>query len=180
MPETPVIDATLAALRPYQNLIILTLALTLPLILFTGLRGWLGAWAADKRLLGRIGLTLFLLITSSGHFASADQMQAMLPNWAPFRLLIIYATGLLELGLAALLWLGGTRRLAGAGIAAILLLFLPANIYAAMNSLPFGGNEMGPNYLFLRVPYQFALIWWALWSSGWIGEGAGRHAALRP
>jgi uncharacterized membrane protein len=154
----------MASLQPFQNLIALTLALVAPLAVLALLR------FNDRRWAARIGLTLFLLMTSSAHFLSTDRMALMLPEWTPQRPLLIYLTGLLELGLAAGLWVPGWTKIAGGLIAAILLLFLPANIYAAWNSLPFGGNVLGPTYLWFRVPLQFFFMFWALWATGWINR----------
>lgn len=155
--------AVIVSTSPFRNLIVLTLALLLPIIFISPLRRWLGSWASDTRLLGRVGLTLFLLLASSAHFASADRMMLMLPDWVPERLLIIYATGVVEILLAVLLWVPGWVQRAGMVLAIMLVILLPANIYAAINELPFGGNELGPSYLFVRVPYQILLIIWTVW-----------------
>lgn len=160
---------------PYSNLVLLTAALLLPPLLLRLAAPILGGWAHDHRRLGRIGLTLFLLMTSSAHFFGAERLVLMLPDWMPARLPIVYATGILEVALAAALWLPQQRPAAGAAIALMLVAFLPANVYAAWNSLPFGGNVLGPNYLWLRVPYQAVLIAWTLWTTGWL-DRAGRRA----
>jgi uncharacterized membrane protein len=52
----------------------------------------------------------------------------------------------------------------------MLVAFLPANIYTALNSLPYGGAEMGPSYLLVRVPYQLFLVWWTVWATGLINK----------
>ncbi len=90
----------------------------------------------------------------------------MLPDWVPARLPLIYATGVLEVALAIALWLPGLVQKVGWAIVIMLIVFLPANIYAAITSLPFGGADMGPSYLFVRVPYQLFLVWWTLWATG--------------
>lgn len=154
------------SIRPFRNLIMLALVLSLPLLVCGGLRRWFGPWASDTRRLGRFGLTLLLLMTSSAHFANAEQMMLMLPDWVPVRIALIYATGVLEVALATGLWVPGFVRRIGLAIAVMLVVFLPANIYAALNSLPFGGAEIGPSYLFVRVPYQILLVWWTLWATG--------------
>jgi uncharacterized membrane protein len=51
-------------------------------------------------------------------------------------------------------------------VATTLIIFPPANIYASINSLSFGGNEIGPAYLLVRVPYQVFLVIWTLWATG--------------
>ena len=44
----------------------------------------------------------------------------------------------------------------------MLVIFLPANVYAAWNGLHFGGNVVGPTYLLLRVPYQLFVVLWTV------------------
>ncbi len=160
------IAVALLSIRPYINLIALTLILVLPLLICSALRPLLGAWASGTRRLGRFGLTLMLMMTSSAHFISPEPMTMMLPDWVPARTALIYATGLLGVVLAAALWIRGSTQKAGLAIALMLVAFLPANIYAALNSVPYGGAEMGPSYLFVRVPYQIFLVWWTLWACG--------------
>jgi len=164
------IAIVLFTLRPFLNLIAMTFVLILPLAVCGALRRWLGAWASDIRLLGRFGLTLLLVMTSSAHFFSAAQMTMMLPDWVPARMALIYATGVLELILAIGLWIPRSMQKAGFAIALMLVAFLPANIYAALYSLPYGSAEMGPSYLLVRVPYQIFLVWWTIWATGLISK----------
>ena len=107
-----------------------------------------------------------LVMTSSAHFISPEPMTMMLPDWVPARIALIYATGILGVVLAAGLWIRGSTQKAGLAIALMLVAFLPANIYAALNSVPYGGAEMGLSYLVVRVPYQIFLVWWTVWATG--------------
>jgi uncharacterized membrane protein len=153
-------------LRPWQNLILLTIVLVGPAVVVAAIQALRGR-PPDLKRPGRLGVTLFLLMTSSAHFMRPEQMAGMLPEWVPQRVALIHVTGLLEIALALGLWISAWTRGVGIGIAAMLLLFLPANIYAAWSSLPFGGHELGPAYLLVRVPYQLLVIAWVLWTTGW-------------
>jgi uncharacterized protein (DUF2141 family)/uncharacterized membrane protein len=164
------IAASALSLQPFRNLIMLTLVLVLPLLVCAGLRRWLGPWASDSRRLARFGLTLLLFMTSSAHFANAAQMMLMLPDWVPARMAIIYATGVMEIALAIGLWVPGLTQRVGVAIALMLVCFLPANIYSAMIALPFGGAEIGPSYLLVRIPYQLFLVWWTFWATGFFAR----------
>jgi uncharacterized protein (DUF2141 family)/uncharacterized membrane protein len=163
--HNPIATAVLA-IRPFINLIALTIVLVLPLLVCSVFRRWLGAWAYDTQRLGRFGLTLLLLMTSSAHFISAENMTMMLPDWVPVRIALIYATGVLSVILALGLWIPGSVRRVGFAIMTMLVVFLSANIYAALNSVPYGGAEMGASYLLVRVPYQIFLVWWTVWATG--------------
>ncbi len=82
----------------------------------------------------------------------------MLPEFIPARRPLVYAPGLLEAGLALALLPKRTRRYAGLGCIAVLFLFFPGNIYAALNSVGPGGHQWGPVYLLVRAPLQVLLI----------------------
>ena len=108
----------------------------------------------------RIGLSLFFIFTAMGHFIKTAEMAEMLPPFFIYGQEIIFLTGFPELFGAFGVWIPKWRKLAGSLLIAMLLGFLPFNIYAAINNLPFGGHEVGPTYLLVRVPFQFFVIWW--------------------
>ena len=84
----------------------------------------------------------------------------MLPEWVPGRYPIIYLTGIIESALGlGFLW-PVVRRPTGLLTLAFLIAVFPSNLYAALNSVDFGGNINGPRYLFFRVPLQLFLLWW--------------------
>ena len=88
-------------------------------------------------------------------------MVKMLPGWVPLKYPIIYITGIIELALGiAFLW-PKYKRLAGNIAIIFLLCIFPSNVYAALNSVDFGGNLNGPRYLFFRLPLQLFLMGWA-------------------
>ncbi len=113
-----------------------------------------------------IGLSLAFMFFGVGHFARTEPMSEMLPPWVPYRVALVYLTGLLEWILAVALLIPRFRRLAGWACIAVLVLFLPVNIYAALNKVGMGGHLWGPVYLFVRVPLQFVLVGWAYWFVG--------------
>lgn len=116
-----------------------------------------------------IGLLLFaglFIAACLYHFREADGFAAMLPDFVPLRLQIVYATGILELILAILLLLPRTRRRAGIWTAIYLVLIFPANIYAAIYGIPAPGqDETSQSALWIRLLFQPLLVWWVLWAS---------------
>jgi uncharacterized membrane protein len=134
---------------------------TTPLIMLALMVGpWLGR---RTQAAGVLGLVLLFAFTASGHFLQTEVMAEMLPPWVPARVALVYATGVLELAIAIALLLPDTRRAAGWMAAAVLVLFFPANIYAAMNHVPMGGHAWGPVYLLVRAPLQLAILMWVYW-----------------
>ena len=123
----------------------------------------IGGPRVDLRTAGVAGLALLFVFTASGHYLMPDLMADMLPPWVPFRPVLVFATGLLELTIAAALIVPRTRLMAGWVAIAVLVLFFPANVYAALHHVPMGGHVWGPSYLLIRAPVQVAIALWAYW-----------------
>jgi uncharacterized membrane protein len=117
----------------------------------------------DVRGAAAIGLGILFVFTGSGHFIQTEPMAQMLPPWVPQRTLLVYLTGGLEFAIAVGFFVRRLRRLSGWVGAAILVLFFPANLYAAINHIPFGGHAWGPVYLLIRAPLQVIILWWVYW-----------------
>lgn len=109
---------------------------------------------------GALGAALLFLMTGAGHFALTKKMIGMLPEWLPMRDVIVLATGVLELALAAGLLIRKTRWHAGWAALAFLVAVFPANIYASLTYSSMGGSSMGPLYLLIRAPVQLAFMYW--------------------
>ena len=142
------------------NLIILTALLGVPFAVVTALQHRAGTSPTSAALRYRIGASLLFGFTGMGHFFQNAAMAEMLPSIVPYRAEIIYATGGLELLGAIGLWVPQVRRLTGLLFIVMLLGVLPTNVYAAFNHVNFGGHQLGPTYLLLRVPFQFVLMVW--------------------
>ena len=120
-----------------------------------------GPWLARRtQAAGAAGLALVFFFTGSGHFLQTELMAQMLPPWVPAPVALVYLTGVLEFALAIGFIIPETRRSAGWMAAAVLVLFFPANIYAAINHVPVGGHAWGPVYLLVRAPLQLAILLW--------------------
>ncbi|MEW4488625.1 SRPBCC family protein [Thalassoglobus sp. JC818] len=113
------------------------------------------------------------LFTGVGHFLMTTPMADMLPPWIPMRAELVYVTGILEIIAAAAVLVPRYRTLTGWIMIGMLLLFLPVNIYAAVNHVRMGGHQWGPIYLLVRVPLQLLLI-------GWTWRMAVESAAPKP
>ncbi|WP_223670548.1 DoxX family protein [Kangiella shandongensis] len=107
------------------------------------------------------GLGIAFIFFSIGHVVKTEGMVEMLPPWVPFRLALIYLTGLLEVAIGVALFVPKFQVHAAKVAVIVLIVFFPANIYAAVNSIGLGGHQWGPVYLLIRTPLQFILIAWA-------------------
>ncbi|MCV2402515.1 hypothetical protein OFY17_06370 [Marinomonas sp. C2222] len=122
-------------------------------------RGRAGKFQVDWQLADslRFAVILVLCVIGSSHFSPLKlDMLAMLPPPIPKDLSIIYLTGLFEFAGAIGLLLPRTRILASYCLIVMLICFFPANIYAALNDIPFNGRAATP--LIIRTPIQLLLI----------------------
>lgn len=107
------------------------------------------------------GLGIAFIYFFVGHIVKTHEMVEMLPPWVPFRLALIYVTGFLEIIIGVALFIPRYQQNASKLAIAVLVLFFPANIYAALNGVGMGGHQWGPVYLAIRGPLQIVLIAWA-------------------
>src|SRR5688572_6256106 len=111
----------------------------------------------------RLALAVMFLFTASAHFTPMKHdLAAMIPPPFTGSLPLIYATGLLEIAGAIGLLIPRFQRIAAICLILMLLGLLPANIYAAINGIPFRG--LAPTPLIPRVLLQLfwiALLWWS-------------------
>jgi uncharacterized membrane protein len=127
------------------------------------LAGYLGGRRlASWRNAGLGALAIMFLVTSSAHFNGLKyDLAAMMPEPLPDGLWIIYLSGLFEIAGAIGLLIPQTRRLAGLALVLLLVAQFPANVNAALNGIPLGGEP--PTPLWLRTPMQvlfIAMVWW--------------------
>lgn len=112
---------------------------------------------------GRIAMSVMLAFTAVSHFVFTKGMAMMLPEFIPFKIQVIYLTGLIELAGALGLFFPTYRVLTAWLLIVFFVLILPANIHAAVIHVniekgTFDGNGLA--YLWFRVPLQVLFIVW--------------------
>ncbi len=121
---------------------------------------WLSSWKEA----GLLAVAIMFLFTGSTHFSDMKHdYAAMLPEFVPIKVWVIHLTGALQIAGAVGLLVPRTRRLAGIGLALLLVAMFPGNVYAALNDVPFRGEP--PTSLWLRTPVQLFYIGMVLWTS---------------
>jgi len=128
---------------------------------------------------GRIILGLILMIAGTGHVTWARvEFQAQVPPWVPLNTdLVVILSGIVEIMLgASLLFLTKYRFRTGWIAALFFVLVFPGNIaQLAEHRNAFGLDSDLKRWI--RLPFQFVLIFLALWSTGaWKHWRAQRHA----
>jgi uncharacterized membrane protein len=112
---------------------------------------------------GQIGMSAMLLFTSIGHFAFSKGMSMMLPDFVPYKLEVVYLTGIIEIAAAIGLFVPAFRILTGWLLIAFFVFILPANIHAAIKHIDYQRGTFDGNgivYLWFRIPLQLFFIAW--------------------
>lgn len=110
--------------------------------------------------------TIFKFIFAAGfigagvnHFVSQEFYLRMMPPGLPAPLFLVYLSGAFEIVLGTLLLIPKFERFAAWSLIALLVAVFPVNVFMAANARLF--PEFSPAALYLRLPLQFVLIFWA-------------------
>ena len=95
------------------------------------------------------------------HFINPDFYVSIMPPYLPWRLELVYVSGILEMVLGAMLFVRQARVLAAWGLIALIIAVFPANIHMAVHPDLF--PNFSPIALWARLPLQGVLIAWAYW-----------------
>ncbi|WP_052595335.1 hypothetical protein [Aureispira sp. CCB-QB1] len=116
----------------------------------------------------RIALSIMLCFTAIAHFVFTEGMAMMLPAIVPFKIPIVYGTGLLEIGAAVMLHIPKYQKAIAWFLLGFFILLLPANINAAILEVDYQNGTYdghGVAYLWFRIPLQVLFILWTYFSA---------------
>ena len=117
---------------------------------------------------GNFAMSVMLFFTALAHFAFNKGMAMMLPSFIPFKKVVVYITGLIEILAGIGLLLKPHRHITAVLLIIFFILILPANIYAALNKVDHEKSNYsgeGLKYLWFRIPLQIFFIEW-VWHFG--------------
>lgn len=98
------------------------------------------------------------LLAGIFHFIKPKTYKAIMPKYIPNREILVYLSGIAEIVLAIMLWFPSTRNMAIYGIILMLFVFLLVHFYMVTDVY----RTKIPSWaLWLRIPLQFVLMWWA-------------------
>jgi uncharacterized membrane protein len=104
-------------------------------------------------------MAVLYILAGLNHFRTPELYQKIIPSFIPQKKHINEICGFLEIIFGVYLFIPVFSSLAAWSIMGLLVVIFPANIYMALN------NEASlgiPKWiLFLRLPLQFILIYWA-------------------
>ena len=134
-------------------------------ILISRAVGMLGVeWFESWKTCTRVGFAGMFLFTGVAHFNKMRRdLVKMVPPLFPNPETMVTITGVAELAGAVGLLVNATSKLAAHGLMLLMILMLPANIYAARTGVTIAGRtamHLGPRML-LQVIW-IALLWWSV------------------
>ena len=100
----------------------------------------------------------FYIFAGLMHFVFPASYLKIMPKYLPYPMLLVYLSGIAEILCGVGLLFHETRQLAAWATICLLIAIFPANINMAMHPDHYG---MDPWILYLRLPLQFLLIWFA-------------------
>ena len=104
--------------------------------------------------------TLYIL-AGVNHFIKPKFYLRIIPRYLPWHKTINYLSGIAEVLFGALLLVPAYSTLAAWGIIALLIAVFPANINHLNSYKP--GSSIPLWALYIRLPFQGLLIFWAWW-----------------
>ena len=103
----------------------------------------------------KIVFALFMIYAGVQHFLKPDFFVPFVPKFLPFKLAVVYISGVFEIGFGLLLFFKKYAKMAALGIFVLLLLFLPIHIWDVISETPVIGSKTAA---WIRLPIQFLLI----------------------
>ena len=114
-------------------------------------------------------MSLFYILVGLSHFKNPEIYVKIVPPILPYKLELVYISGLFEILFGTLSIFKKTRFLGSWGLVLLLLAVYPANIYLAITN----GNAMDTSKLIAwgRLPIQLIFISLAYWHSDTENQG---------
>lgn len=131
-----------------------------------------------RRQLSRILLGLTFILAGANHFRRPRLYQSIMPAYLPWHRQLVELSGYAEVALGALALMPRTRRMARWGLIALLIAVFPANLHMAVHARRY--RSIPRWLLWLRLPFQGALIAWVWWSTALSPSARSRSIDLPP
>lgn len=109
--------------------------------------------------LGRVLMGVLYITAGLCHFAFTRTYANIMPDYLPAHRELVLISGAAEIAGGLGVLIPQSRRAAAWGILLLLIAVLPANLWMAQHPGLYSG--IPPWTLWLRLPLQLPLIWWA-------------------
>jgi len=131
----------------------------------------LGLPRGRRRRAGLTGLAITYALAGINHFVNPAFYLGIMPSFMPAPALMVAASGVAEVGLGLAVLPPPTRRLAGWGLVAMLLVFCVVHVDMVVRPAEYPGVPYA--VALLRLPVQALLIAWALGATRPEGSSRG-------
>lgn len=101
---------------------------------------------------------IFYVVAGINHFINPYFYKKMIESFLPFPMEIVYLSGFIEIMLGIAVCIPSIRSYAAIGIILLLIAVFPANVNMALHPEKW---HYSPFLLYLRLPIQLLLIYWA-------------------
>lgn len=108
---------------------------------------------------GRVVMGVLYVVAGVGHFLATRTYERIMPDYLPAHHELVLLSGAAEIAGGIGLMVPETRRVAAWGIVVLLVCVMPANVWMAQHPERFPGIPLWA--MWLRLPLQVPLIWWA-------------------
>ncbi len=109
----------------------------------------------------RIGFALFFVAAGAMHFVAPGYYRTMVPSYLPAPGKLVAVSGIAEILGGIGLLVPRLRRVAGIWLIVVLVAIVPANVEMLRLYRSRGVSPLAELFLWLRLPLQGVLIWWA-------------------
>ena len=104
-------------------------------------------------------MAAFYTYAGVAHFRNPKFFLKIMPPWLPAHQFLVSASGVVEIACGVGLLFPQTRIWAAWGLIALLIIVFPVNLYMATSGK--FSPQIAEWFLWLRLPLQGVLIWWA-------------------
>ena len=110
-------------------------------------------------------MSIMYIFIGIRHFTDPQYFLDIVPPHLPFKLVLVYLTGLMEIVGGAAILSPKTRKLGAYLLIFLLVSVFPANIYLYVSETPQNLLEISKMDALIRMPFQIPLILLAFWHS---------------
>lgn len=103
-------------------------------------------------------LAALFVLAGLMHFLMPGGYVSIMPPWVPWKMQLVYLSGVLEIAGGIGLLISFTRKWAAIGLIALLIVVFPANIQMLLNGIEANDSLLRIAALWLRLPLQPLLI----------------------
>lgn len=105
------------------------------------------------------------IITGILHFLKPELFVKIMPDYIPYHLAMVYASGVAEITGGIGIFFENTQFWAGWGLILLLIAVFPANINMTIESVQRSGySSLYSIATIVRLPLQFVLMYWVYWA----------------